>query len=62
MKIAIGSDHAGYLLKETLEQWLLAHGHEVTDLGTYNLDRVDYPDYGSAVGRAVASGEVEHIA
>lgn len=59
MKIAIGSDHAGYLLKETLGQWLLEHGHEVVDVGTYSEDRVDYPHYGALVGQAVARGEVE---
>jgi ribose 5-phosphate isomerase B len=59
MRIAIGSDHAGYLLKETLKGWLLANGHEVTDVGTYSEDRVDYPHYGALVGRAVASGEVD---
>jgi ribose 5-phosphate isomerase B len=59
MRIAIGSDHAGYQLKETLKQWLLDGGHEVTDVGTFSEDRVDYPDYGAAVGRAVARGEAE---
>ena len=59
MRIAIGSDHAGYLLKETLKAWLLENGHEVTDVGTYSEDRVDYPHYGALVGRAVASGEVD---
>jgi ribose 5-phosphate isomerase B len=59
MKIAIGSDHAGFLLKETLRQWLLDNGHDVTDVGTYSEERTDYPHYGALVGRAVASGEVD---
>ena len=59
MRIAIGSDHAGFVLKETLRQWLLDEGHEVTDLGTYSEDRVDYPHYGALVGRAVADGEAD---
>jgi len=59
MKIAIGSDHAGFLLKERLRSWLEEHSYEVLDLGTYSEDRVDYPYYGAEVGRAVADGEAE---
>lgn len=59
MKIAIGSDHAGFLLKERLGSWLEQHGYEVLDLGAYSEDRVDYPHYGAEVGRAVADGEAE---
>ncbi len=59
MRIAIGSDHAGYVLKEQLAEHLRADGHELVDLGTHSEERVDYPDYGAAVGRAVAAGEVE---
>ena len=59
MRIAIGSDHAGFLLKERLRAWLEENGHEVTDVGTYNEDRVDYPDYGLLVGQAVGRGEVD---
>lgn len=59
MRIAIGSDHAGYLLKETLKQWLTDNGHEVVDLGTHSDERVDYPDFGAAVGMAVATGDVD---
>jgi ribose 5-phosphate isomerase B len=59
MMIAIGSDHAGFLLKQALEQWLLANGYEVTDLGTYSEERVDYPHYGALVGQAVARGEAD---
>ncbi len=57
MKIAIGSDHAGYRLKEELKRHLRAAGHDVLDVGTGSEESVDYPDYGFAVGKAVASGE-----
>ena len=59
MKIAIGSDHAGYRLKVTLLGWLIDQGYDATDLGTYSEDSVNYPHYGALVGRAVASGEYE---
>jgi ribose 5-phosphate isomerase B len=59
MRIAIGSDHAGFLLKEALRQWLLDNGYEVTDVGTFSEDRVDYPHYGALVGQAVARGDVD---
>jgi ribose 5-phosphate isomerase B len=58
-KIAIGSDHAGFESKERAKSDLLALGVEVIDKGTYSLESVDYPDFGAAVARAVASGEVE---
>lgn len=53
MKIAIGSDHAGFESKETLKKWLTANGHEVEDFGTHNLDSVDYPDFAHPVAEAV---------
>ena len=56
--IAVGADHAGYELKERLATHLREAGHDVVDLGTHSNDRVDYPDFGAAVGRAVAAGEV----
>lgn len=59
MKIAIGADHAGYELKERLKGWLAGHGHEPVDLGTHTTDSVDYPDFGFAVGEAVAAGRAE---
>ena len=59
MRIALGSDHAGFELKERLKKDLQATGHEVLDLGTGSPDSVDYPDFGFAVGRAVASGEAD---
>ena len=60
MKIAIGSDHAGFALKERLERELASLGHEVVDLGTHAADPpVDYPDFCFPVAERVASGEVE---
>jgi len=59
MKVAIGSDHAGFELKSALLQWLHDQGHEVIDVGTDSLDSCDYPVFGAAVGREVASGEAD---
>jgi len=59
MKLAIGSDHGGFVLKEQLRDILRDKGHEVVDLGTYSAASTDYPDYGAAVARAVASGQAE---
>lgn len=59
MKIAIGGDHAGFSLKQDLVLHLKEWGHDVTDLGAYNTDPSDYPDYAKAVGEAVQKGEAE---
>ena len=59
MRIAVGSDHAGFELKESLKEKLLAGGHDVLDLGTDSSERVDYPEYAAKVGHAVDSGEAE---
>jgi ribose 5-phosphate isomerase B len=59
MKIAIGSDHAGFSLKEHLVEFLRKEGHEVNDLGTYSPESTDYPDYAAAVAGRVAAGEAE---
>ena len=57
--VALGADHAGYSLKSVVRSHLEAAGHGVIDLGTHSSERVDYPDFGAAVGRAVAGGESE---
>jgi RpiB/LacA/LacB family sugar-phosphate isomerase len=60
MRIAVGSDHAGFALKATVADHLTDAGHQVVDLGTDSPDvSVDYPEFGLAVGRAVADGSVE---
>lgn len=60
MKIAVGSDHAGFALKERLKAHLQSLGEEVLDLGTDSEESVDYPDYGFAVAETVARGEADH--
>jgi len=60
MKIAIGSDHAGFLYKEAILHYLTDLGHEVIDKGTYaETPSVDYPRFIRPVAEAVAAGEVE---
>jgi ribose 5-phosphate isomerase B len=59
MRIAIGSDHAGFDQKELIKQHLIERGDEVDDLGTFSEESVDYPDFGLAVARAVAKGDAE---
>ena len=59
MKVAIGADHAGFLLKQHLVETLKADGHEVTDHGTDSEDQVDYPPYCAAVGRDVVEGRAD---
>lgn len=58
-RIAAGSDHAGFALKNDLVAHMTDMGHSVDDLGTHTPDRVDYPDYGAAVARAVAAGDAD---
>ncbi|HTW46915.1 MAG TPA: ribose 5-phosphate isomerase B [Acidobacteriaceae bacterium] len=59
MKLVIGADHAGYPLKEEVRGYLERLGHEVIDLGAFNAEPSDYPDYAEAVGRAVQLGRGE---
>ncbi|MEK9209958.1 ribose 5-phosphate isomerase B [Sphingomonas sp. 2378] len=59
MRIAIASDHAAVSLKTVLADWLRGEGHEVLDLGTDGTASVDYPDFGRAVGEALADGRAE---
>ena len=59
MKIAIGADHAGFLLKESLMRELARLGHVVADHGTNTQESCDYPDFASAVGRDVAQGRAD---
>ena len=59
MRIAIGADHAGFLLKEHLKDTLAKLGHQVEDYGTDSERSVDYPPICAAVGRAVASGQAD---
>ena len=59
MKIAIGCDHGGYLLKQDILIWLEENDYEFEDFGCYNTESVGYPVYAEKVARAVASGECE---
>jgi len=58
-KIAIASDHAGFYLKEKLVKFLISEKLDITDLGSFTKDHVDYPDYGHILANAVASGEYD---
>lgn len=55
-RIAIASDHAAIALKASLVAWLREQGHDVEDLGPFDTTSVDYPDYGYALGKAIADG------
>jgi ribose 5-phosphate isomerase B len=57
MKLVIGSDHAGFALKEQVRDHLKAAGHEVVDLGAYNAEPSDYPDFAELVGQAIRRGD-----
>ena len=59
MRVALGSDHGGYELKEVILKYLEAQGLKVHDFGTYSADSVDYPIYGFAVGNAIIKGEAD---
>src|SRR4051794_41981475 len=59
MKIAIGSDHAGFLYKEKIRDFLEERGHSVTDFGTHSEEAVDYPLFFRPVAEAVARHEFE---
>lgn len=59
MKISIGSDHAGFELKEHIKKYLEEKGHELIDEGTNSLDSVGYPDFGKAVGERVSSKDAD---
>lgn len=59
MKIAIGSDHAGFKLKETVKEFLKTSGIEVIDFGTHSEESADYPDFAFPVAEAVAKKEFD---
>ena len=60
MRVAIATDHAGFLLKAPIADWLTANGHEVVDFGVdTDAVPVDYPDYIAPAARAVAAGDCE---
>jgi ribose 5-phosphate isomerase B len=59
VRIALGADHAGYALKTAVAKHLIDSGHETIDLGTHSEERVDYPAFCAAVGRAVVAGDAQ---
>ena len=59
MKVVIGSDHAGFQLKNAMGVLLASLGHQVVDVGAYNENPSDYPDFAEAVGKAVLDGRAE---
>lgn len=59
MKIAIASDHAGFELKEELRKYVAKLGHEILDLGAYNAEPSDYPDFAEYVGQALNAKDAE---
>ena len=59
MRIAIGADHAGFLLKTAIAKHLIDTGHEPIDLGTHSEEPVDYPPICAEVGRAVVGGDAD---
>jgi len=59
MRLVLGSDHAGYELKQELIEYLRALRHEVVDVGTHSTAAVDYPDYAEAVAGALRDGRAE---
>jgi ribose 5-phosphate isomerase B len=59
VRIAIGSDHAGYELKQAVAPMLREDGHEIVDVGTDSEESVDYPDYAAAAARMVGEGDVD---
>jgi RpiB/LacA/LacB family sugar-phosphate isomerase/beta-phosphoglucomutase family hydrolase len=59
MRIVIGSDHAGFSLKETLRADLSQFGHQIVDVGTHDTNSVDYPDYADAVSRTLLNGAAD---
>lgn len=59
MQIGIACDHGGFELKEELKTFLKSNGYEPLDLGTFNENSVDYPDYGAQLAEKVSKGELE---
>ena len=59
MRIVLGADHRGYVLKDEIAAAMKRDGHEVLDVGTNSADSVDYPDYARAVGAAIVDGRAE---
>ena len=59
MRVVVGSDHAGFEMKQNIIAHVRALGHEVLDVGTDSTAPVDYPDYAEAVGKAIVGGQAD---
>lgn len=59
MRVYLGSDHAGFAMKQAVREYLDKRGYDVTDVGTDSDESVDYPDYAHEVARAVSNGEAD---
>jgi ribose 5-phosphate isomerase B len=59
MRIAIGTDHAGFPLKADIVDEIARAGHEIVDVGAFDAKPVDYPDFAEALGNVIASGDAE---
>lgn len=59
MRIALAADHAGFLIKDEVVNFVQAAGHDVLDLGTYNQEPVDYPDFAAKVGKAIQDKQAD---
>src|SRR5580658_1346521 len=59
MRVVIGADHAGFQLKNAMGDFIRSLGHSVLDVGAFNENPSDYPDYAEAVGRAILDGKAE---
>lgn len=59
MKIVLACDHGGFRLKEAVKEHLVENGYNITDIGVYNTESVDYPDFGKKAAEMVAKGEMD---
>jgi len=59
MRVAVGCDHAGYIIKDAVISAIEDAGHEPIDFGTTNTERVDYPDYAEKASRAIINGQAD---
>ncbi|RJP32873.1 MAG: ribose 5-phosphate isomerase B [Actinobacteria bacterium] len=59
MRVALGCDHAGFILKDVVADCLAQAGHEVLDEGTFSVESCDWPEFAERVARRVSSGEAE---
>ncbi len=59
MRVVVGTDHAGFSIKEAVIQAIRELGHEVLDVGAFDQEQVDYPDYAIKIGSAIKTGQAE---